>query len=165
MIEFIIAKNNTDLLMIEKLANKIWHEHFVPIIGVAQVEYMLNKYQKVKNMQDQLKNGFLYYRIYYQTQAVGYMSFKKEKEGVFLSKIYVLSNFRGKKIGKSAISFVENRTREFGLSRISLTVNKDNRKTIEAYKKLGFKKTGSIVKDIGNGFIMDDYKMEKVLDG
>ena len=30
-------------------------------------------------------------------------------------------------------------------------------------EKLGFKNVGPLVTDIGNGFVMDDYQMEKAL--
>ena len=48
-----------------------------------------------------------------------------------------------------------------GLGKITLTVNKNNAIAIEAYRKMGFENAGSIVTDIGGGFVMDDYKMEK----
>ncbi|MHB8279561.1 MAG: GNAT family N-acetyltransferase, partial [Candidatus Humimicrobiaceae bacterium] len=59
------------------------------------------------------------------------------------------------------IRFLGQLTKEKALSAISLTVNKNNSNAIKAYEKLGFKNMGSVVKDIGHGFIMDDYKMEK----
>ena len=39
-------------------------------------------------------------------------------------------------------------------------MNKNNKNTIEAYKKWGFTIIDSVVTDIGNGFVMDDYIME-----
>jgi len=163
MIEINIAKSPSDLLLIEQLANTIWREHYIPIIGLEQVDYMLDKYQSVESMKDQIKNGSSYYIIYYNKKYVGYLSFNKDKDVVFLSKIYVLHNFRGKKIGKKAMSFVEGKTQELGVSKIHLGVNKYNTRTIKAYEKMGFKNIGPSITDIGEGFIMDDFKMEKIL--
>ena len=42
-----------------------------------------------------------------------------------------------------------------------LTVNKYNSSSIEVYKKRGFEITDAAVTDIGSGFVMDDYIMEK----
>ena len=165
MIEINIVKTNSDLILIEQLANTIWREHYIPIIGVKHVEYMLEKYQTVNSMKDQIENGSFYYLIYYKTKPVGYLSFSYEADAVFLSKIYVLNNFRGKKIGKAAMLFVENSARDLRLSKIYLTVNKDNLNSIKAYEKLGYRNTGAAIKDIGEGFIMDDYKMEKIIKG
>jgi len=163
MIEINIAESSSDLLLIEQLANTIWREHYVPIIGLGQVEYMLEKYQEVDSMKNQIKSGYSYYIIKYNKISVGYLSFNTEQNVIFLSKIYVLHNFRGKKIGKTAMSFVENMAKKLGLSKIQLGVNKYNVNTIQAYEKLGFKNIGPSITDIGGGFIMDDFKMEKVL--
>ena len=71
MIEINIVKTTSDLLLIEQLANTIWREHYIPIIGLKHVEYMLEKYQTVNSMKDQMENGSYYYIIYYKTKPVG----------------------------------------------------------------------------------------------
>ncbi len=59
--------------------------------------------------------------------------------------------------------FVETLARERGLRKIVLTVNKNNTGAIRAYQKIGFRNVGSLVQDIGSGFVMDDYAMEKII--
>jgi len=56
---------------------------------------------------------------------------------------------------------IQDYTGEHGLGRIWLTCNKNNSRTLSIYKKLGFSIIDSIVTDIGNGFVMDDYVLEK----
>ena len=162
-LEFIKANSENELKLIQQLADIIWREHYIPIIGLAQVEYMLNKYQSVKSMKNQLKENVFYYLIKYNEKPVGYLSFRKEKDALFLSKIYLLNNLRGKKIGKKALFFIENQAKLLKLPRIYLTVNKHNINAIQAYEKLEFKNIKSLVTDIGNGFVMDDFMMEKIL--
>jgi ribosomal protein S18 acetylase RimI-like enzyme len=82
---------------------------------------------------------------------------------LFLSKIYIRSSERGKGYGRKAIQFLEKSAQEKGLRKITLTVNKNNIDTIKAYEKFDFRNIGPVVQDIGNGFIMDDYGMEKVI--
>jgi ribosomal protein S18 acetylase RimI-like enzyme len=41
-----------------------------------------------------------------------------------------------------------------------LAVNKHNAQAIAAYRKNGFRVADAVVKDIGGGFVMDDYIME-----
>ena len=45
-------------------------------------------------------------------------------------------------------------------NKIRLTVKKDNQNSVNAYIKWGFKTVDSVVTDIENGFVMDDYIME-----
>ncbi|SFD25135.1 GNAT family N-acetyltransferase [Algibacter pectinivorans] len=156
-----IANTTKDYLQIEKLADVIWREHYIPIVGKPQIDYMLEKFQSVKPITEQVKNGCAYYIINFEGVSVGYISIKKEIDALFLSKIYVLSSYRGKKIGKTAMAFVEDKVKQYKLDKIRLTVNIHNTNSIKAYEKLGFKNIGPIVADIGNGFIMDDYEMVK----
>ncbi|MEL6917951.1 MAG: GNAT family N-acetyltransferase [Bacteroidota bacterium] len=157
------ATKNTDYEIIAGLAVTIWHGHYTPIIGVEQVNYMLQKFQSVAAIKAQIKKGASYYMIMEQECAVGYLSFFKNKESLFLSKIYILSNLRGRGIGRTAISFIENSAQELACNTISLTVNRHNTASINAYEKMGFKKMKPMITDIGKGFVMDDYYMEKKL--
>jgi len=162
MIEITPANKSSDFILIEDLADVIWREHYIPIVGKPQIDYMLDKFQSAKAISKQIKNeGFEYFIMTYNKTPTGYIAFKKEKEYLFLSKIYVLSAFRGKKIGKTAIKFIEEKAKTYQLKGIRLGVNIHNTNSIKAYEKLGFVIIDSFVTDIGNGFVMDDYIMEK----
>lgn len=161
MTEIRLANTPSDFKCIEQLADTIWRHHYIPITGIQHVEYMLNKYQSFKAIEDQVKSGYEYYIINYNNIPVGYLSYLKEKKSLFLSKIYVLSNYRGKRLGKTAMQFIEDKARVSNLNRISLTVNRNNSNSIAAYYKMGFVNIGAKIKDIGNGFVMDDYLLEK----
>lgn len=157
------ARNRTDYEIIANLAHHIWTEHYTPIIGSSQVAYMLEKYQTLTAIEHQVNQGFSYYLLHDHHQPIGYFAFQKKEDTLFLSKLYVLKNQRGNGIGKIALSFLEKQAMELDLSRIQLTVNKHNAVAIKAYLKMGFKNAGAIVQDIGHGYVMDDYALEKVL--
>lgn len=163
MISFWEVKNHSDLGKIEIMASTIWHEHYTPIIGKEQVLYMLDKFQSSGTMKDQIDKGYQYFMITFESKNVGYLSFEKREKDLFLSKIYVLKEFRGKGIGKKAMKFVTEVAESLNCEKVSLTVNKFNFNTIKAYEKAGFVKKGALVQDIGNGFVMDDYLMEKTI--
>ncbi len=164
MIEITLANTRPGYVLIEELADVIWRNHYVPITGIGQVEYMLKKYQSIEAISIQVeKEGFEYFVLAYEKTPVGYISIRKEEDTLFLSKIYVLSDYRGKKVGKTAMQFIETKAKNYGLKIIMLTVNKNNTNSIKAYEKLGFINVGALVKDIGNGYVMDDYQMKKSL--
>lgn len=145
------------------LAYKIWREHYTPIIGPEQVEYMLEKYQSVDAINQQIADGYEYYNFVYEGQLVGYLCIKEETDLVFISKIYVDSSMRGKGFGRKGLEFVDQIAKNRNLSKIRLTVNKYNTGSIAAYEKIGFVKNQAIVMDIGSGYVMDDYEMIKSL--
>jgi ribosomal protein S18 acetylase RimI-like enzyme len=145
------------------LGKEIWEEHYTPIIGVEQVEYMLNKFQSEAAIENQIKEGYQYSTVYFDGVPVGYLSIIQKENSLFLSKIYVLSSERGKGIGKFILNFIEQKAIRLKRSSISLTVNINNTNSIKAYEKMGFVKIGELVADIGNGFVMDDFLFEKKL--
>ncbi|MDD3436169.1 MAG: GNAT family N-acetyltransferase [Candidatus Gastranaerophilales bacterium] len=67
---------------------------------------------------------------------------------------------RGKGYSRLVFEFLKNICENRKLKSIYLTVNKYNYNTIAVYEKFGFINTGTIVKDIGNNFIMDDFIFE-----
>lgn len=159
LIDKVSAENQIEI--IADLACEIWNEHFTPIIGKAQVDYMLEKFQSKKAITEQIENGFLYFLIKNNNDYIGYLGVLPKEGQLFLSKLYIISAERGRGHGRKAIEFIEKLAIDKGLSKISLTVNKNNSATINTYIKLGFENCDSIVQDIGKNFVMDDYKMEK----
>jgi len=157
------ATNKQQIAIIARLADEIWREHFTSIIGRAQVDYMLEKFQSERAICEQLSDGFLYYLIKSNNSDVGYFGVLPTNDSLLLSKFYIRSAERGKGLGRKVLTFIESLAAEKGASRITLTVNKYNSDTIEAYKKLGFQITESLIQDIGDGFVMDDYRMEKAI--
>ena len=146
---------------VETLAREIWTEHYIPIIGREQVDYMLSRFQSAQAIEEQIANGCLYFLIREAEEFIGYISIQPKEQELFLSKIYVRSSRRGKGYGRKAVRFAEELAKEKGLGKIVLTVNKNNILAIKAYEAIGFKKVEALVQDIGKGFVMDDYKMEK----
>ncbi len=145
-----------------KMANRIWSEHYSPIIGMEQVEYMLNKFQSPESINRQMIiENYRCYFLNFRGIDAGYVMFKIENNAMFLSKIYIDKQYRGQKVGKNAVDFLADYCVEYDIDKIWLTVNKNNHSSIAAYEKMGFEKTDEQIMDIGMGYIMDDYIMEK----
>lgn len=164
MIEIVEVKAANEIDVVVELANRIWNEYYTPIIGKEQVDYMLSKFQSREAMQKQIEEkGYRYFLSLYGGKHAGYFAIQPddEKASMFLSKLYVVKEFRGRGIGRASVSHVEDICKNSGLDSIWLTVNKYNEDSIKAYKKLGFVIVEAVVQDIGNGFVMDDYIMEK----
>lgn len=161
MIKISLANKEEDFKQIEALGQVIWLEHYMPIIGIDQVKYMLSKFQSIASIRGQVIEGFEYYTIKIEESLVGYLSIVKKEDSLFLSKLYITKSERGKGIGNKTLDFISSRAKAFKLDKISLTVNKYNSNTIKAYEKMGFKRIDSVIMDIGNGFVMDDFVMVK----
>ena len=157
--EIIRAESPDDVALIARLANTIWREHYTPIIGKGQVDYMMERFQSREAIAHQMDTGHTYEILVHQEEAIGYIAYQPRGEQLFLSKYYVEKSQRGKGFGKLAMGHIIECGKALGCTQIKLTVNKDNTNSIAAYKAMGFQITGPIVQDIGNGFVMDDYRM------
>lgn len=145
------------------LADTIWREHYTPIIGAAQVEYMLAAFQSEHAIREQIERGYEYYLASIQNADCGYLAVvpAPAEACLMISKIYVRRGSRGRGLGGRLLAVAEDICRERGLRTMWLTVNKYNNGSISWYQKNGFQTTDSIVQDIGEGFVMDDYVMVK----
>ena len=158
MIEFIEAKN---IKKLAQLASDIWHEYWVVILSPEQINYMVEKFQSEKAITNQIeKDGYSYFYIKIEDKIAGYIGLSKKEDYLFLSKFYLKKEYRHKGLGTSGFEFIKNFAQQNNYSKIILTVNKYNQNTISAYNKWGFKTIDSVVTDIGNDFVMDDYIMQ-----
>ncbi len=98
-----------DAPAIAVMARKIWSEHYTPVIGKAQVDYMLVKFQSPEAISEQINNGYEYYLVRQNGQNVGYFALVPCKAGnrAQLSKIYVSANARRTGIGQAQSLFTE----------------------------------------------------------
>lgn len=158
MIEIQEAKNIKELA---QLASEIWHEYWVDILSAEQIDYMVEKFQSETAIINQIKSeNYTYFFIKTEGQNAGYIGLSKKDDYLFLSKLYIKKEFRHKGYGTEAFEFIKKFASENNFERIILTVNKHNKKTINAYYKWHFEQINSVVSDIGNGFVMDDYIFE-----
>lgn len=157
--------NDEQLNILADIANEVWHEFFPCILSDEQIDYMVDKFQSFPAMKKQMEDGYEYYFIKDNDEICGYMGIHEETEDnkMFLSKLYLKKAHRGKGYAGQTLKELFKMSRERGHNMVWLTVNKHNEHTIEVYEHMGFAKARTQVADIGNGFVMDDYIMEKVL--
>lgn len=151
-----------------KLADEIWHEYWPALIGIDQTDYMVDNFQSIEAIKrDMAENNYEYWFIEAQDEEgkriVGYTGGHDEPETnrFFISKIYLLAEERGRGFASRTIAFYEDLCRSRGFHAMYLTVNKGNDLGIRAYKGKGFETIDAVETDIGEGYVMDDYIMEK----
>ncbi|MDF2944603.1 MAG: GCAxxG family protein [Herbinix sp.] len=156
--------NEEQIRDVASLAEEIWHEHYETIIGKDQVNYMIDKFQSVRAMNKQInEEGYQYYMISSLGGNVGYIAIREDNDSLFLSKLYIAKKYRGRGYARKFLEYIQQICEDMQLGKIRLTVNRYNEASINIYENLGFVKIGTQVADIGQGYVMDDYIMEKSL--
>ena len=165
---FIPVKTDDDQRQLAALADEIWHEYWPDLIGKAQTDYMVDQFQSLEAIQESMKNEAYEYWFLQAAddgRIVGYTGGHVEPETnrYFISKIYLLAEERGRGFASQVIRFYESICHDRKLRAMYLTVNKYNDLGVRAYKAKGFETIDSVESDIGQGYIMDDFIMEKQL--
>lgn len=159
--EFLNIKTDAEIEILSKLADEIWHEYWTVILSLAQIDYMVEKFQSKNAIDKQIKQDcYIYNVIKDNDNNIGYFGVSYKEDYLFLSKLYIKKDYRRLGYGKLAFNKIKQIALELGKNKIQLTVNKNNTNTIKAYEKWGFKCIDAVVTNIGSGFVMDDYIME-----
>jgi len=160
-----VTEADVDALAV--LAREIWYAHYPAIICTAQIEYMLAQRYDAAVVRAELRRDDLWwdqlrvdddmagFASYFLTGAPGEMK---------LDKLYVHPRHQRRGYGGLMIGRACERARACGCDRLVLAVNRNNRSAIDAYLKHGFRVAGAAVKDIGGGFVMDDYILVKAIE-
>lgn len=176
-----------DIALTAKTADEIWHEYWPDRIGLPQTDYMVNTMQSVGPLTHDIREvGYRYWLLYDEDgELVGYTGSlpedysaapdspeankhgdeitKRATKRLFISKIYLYANQRGKHYSSRVVEFYEDLCRAEGLAAMYLTVNRENDIAIRAYLGRGFETIQVIDADIGDGFTMYDYIMCKMV--
>jgi len=162
--DFLEVNNKKQIEELSEIAKLIWSEYFPNIITPGQINYMVEKYQSADAIARQISNdGYKYFMVFGNGEVLGYLAVKADRNQLLLSKLYLKKEFRGRGYFNEMLSFAEKIANEKGLNSLYLTVNKHNDNSIAVYLKKGFFIKKEQVTDIGNGFVMDDYVMEKMI--
>jgi ribosomal protein S18 acetylase RimI-like enzyme len=151
-----------DVSRIAALAAEIWRRHYADIISAAQIEYMLTQRYDPGLIRAELARADLWWdKLLVAEEIAGFASYFLTGEAgeMKLDKLYVHQDHQRRGHGGRVIAHVCERARRLGCSRVVLAVNRNNSSAIGAYRKYGFQVRASQVKDIGAGFVMDDYVM------
>ena len=149
---------------ISALAREIWQATYPGIITQEQIDFMLEQRYGHERLYDDLEDLHKWLdQAFHDGRRVGF-AFSEIYKGEFkLDKLYIHPDVQRKGVGGELIAHVAARAKKLGYPCVILAVNKRHEKAIGAYKKYGFVVREAIVDDIGRGFVMDDYVMEKKL--
>lgn len=164
---FTIQQTGTNgIAIVQDLIKRIWYPTYENILTEEQSAYMLDQMYSSEVLSDQVNNrGQVLLLVYEEEKPVGFAAFECNYNGgtaCKLHKIYLLPTMQGRGVGKLLLHEVADRAREAGQSTLLLNVNRFNA-AINFYKSQGFHVIAEEDIDIGNGYFMNDYLMEKKL--
>lgn len=153
-----------DISLIQRLAEKVWYVTYGPLQPKDKVEYLFKLMYSYSSLLEQIENKQHHFLLAKEeTEYVGYASYElnyKNSGKIKIHKIYVMPDAQGKGVGKILMEYIYKIANENNCETLLLDVYRHN-PALQFYEKLGFKKSGEQITDIGHGFVMDDFVMEK----
>lgn len=159
----IITVEKDQLTIVRQLALEIWPDTFKDILSPEQIDYMLNMMYSQSSLAEQLENNVHFVLVEENGTYLGFSGFEfhyKNESKTKIHKIYIHQKSQGKGVGRFLIDHIATESLKRNINTLTLNVNRYN-KAVGFYEKTGFKTTYTEDIDIGNGFLMEDYVMEK----
>ncbi|MBI1187908.1 MAG: GNAT family N-acetyltransferase [Alphaproteobacteria bacterium] len=156
----------TDFEAAGALARSVWHAHYDPMIGAAQVEYMLARRFTDEALRLYLEADDRWFEMLRVGDAdAGYCSYALSPAPgeLKLEQLYVLPSLHGRGFGALMLRQVEVRARTLSCDMVVLQVAKRNAGSIAFYERAGYSIREPILIEIGDGYVMDDWVMAKRL--
>lgn len=157
--------DKSELRLVRDLAHRIWPSTYSEILSTEQMTYMLNWMYSIEALEENFKSNHQFFAIFDENQAVGFLDIElnaPETNGMKLQKIYVLPEKQGLGLGKKLLNFAIDFGNKQGLHQLILQVNRYN-KAVDFYLHAGFEIIDEQDFDIGNGYFMNDFVMQKSL--
>lgn len=162
----IIEATNQDYLLIQQIAHQTWPDTFGNILSEEQIAYMLEMMYSIKALTEQIQEkGYIFLLAKTEEKYLGFAAYELNYQGLAktkLHKIYILPEAQGKGVGKLLISHVAEAAKQNRNEVLSLNVNRNN-PALHFYQKLGFFVVAEENIPIGQGFLMEDFVMDKSL--
>ncbi len=160
----IVPLAERDIAAVIALAGVIWRHHYPGIISTEQIDYMLAQRYTPAIILAQMQSGNAWWeQALLGERMIGFAQYELHGRSMKLDKLYLHQDFQRQGYGGRMLAHVEDAARRRGAGAVRLNVNKHNLKSIAAYRKNGYEVVETVVVDIGGGYVMDDYVMQKQL--
>ena len=157
------SASEKDIELIRTLTYQVWPQTYAGLLSQEQIDYMLQLMYSKQSLEKQMRDGARFLLVYDGKEPVGFASWQEMSRGVFkLHKLYVLPSQQGKGTGRFIIEHISAAAATLGGHVLELQVNRNNTAK-QFYERNGFTVAREAKIDIGNGFVMDDFIMQKTL--
>lgn len=149
------------------MAARIWPIAYGAILSQAQLDYMLDWMYSPQALRRDIAGGVSFLWITKGGERIGFFAHGPVLPDLRceLHKCYVLPTAQGQGYGSAAMEMLLQQLSTLGATMVDLRVNRHNAPAIGFYKKNGFYLLAEDCKDIGGGYVMDDFILRKNLKG
>lgn len=160
----IVPARPEHLPFVQRIARLTWPTTFGSILSPDQIAYMLDWMYSLPALHEQLnERNHVFLLAREADEYAGYLSYELQYGGeprTKIHKLYVLPRAQGRGIGQALLAKATEAAQAAGNTALVLNVNRQNR-AVQFYECAGFRVVKTEDLDIGHGFLMEDFVMEK----
>lgn len=162
-LDFELVKSHEQIKDMSDMATKILKAYYDPIVGEKINGVMLKSFQSVEGISKEINEGGEYYFVLNGKKRIGFVAVENKKDYFYLSKFYLLEEYRGKGYASQMYNFVRQKAIQANQNKIILYVNAANSDTIARYKHFGFEIREDVQRNVGDDMFVHDYIMQNNL--
>jgi ribosomal protein S18 acetylase RimI-like enzyme len=155
-----------DVKTIQNIVDVTWPITYGAILAKEQLEYMIDLIYCDTALAEQIqKKEQLFYLVSIENRDVAFFAIEHNYRNTAVTrihKIYLLPETQGKGLGRFMVEEIQKLATKNYSKALSLNVNRFN-EALFFYQKIGFEIIAEEDVSIGNGYLMEDYKMEKMI--
>ena len=151
--------------LIRTIADRVWPQTYAPILTSEQITYMMEMMYADTVLRREFAAGVRFDVLSADGDLAGFLSYGDGggDEAAKLHKLYLAPEYHHRGIGSRMLRHAIAVNARAGYRRLLLNVNKQNANALLAYRRNGFIEKAKVKVDIGGGFFMDDFVMERLL--
>lgn len=153
-----------DIPTIQQIAHQTWYTTFSTILSSQQIAYMLDMMYSTTALEEQMQNkAHLFVLAQKDKENLAYLSYELHYIGnpaTKIHKLYALPNTQGKGVGRFLVAYAASMAQKAGDTVLLLNVNRYNA-AVGFYEKMGFRIIAQEDIAIGEGYLMEDFVMQK----
>ena len=155
----------SDIDTIRDLMYQVWPQTYAAIIPQEQINYMIEWMYSRASLEQQIKEGHHYWIVEVNNNPCGYGSFSRTDSShtYKIHKLYIIEDQQHAGLGTALLEMFLQIIRSDHGKFVQLQVNRENSKAFHFYQKHGFQIWKTVDFDIGNGYSMNDFVLQKNL--
>lgn len=161
----LLPVSSAEAAAVSDMAARIWPAAYGAILPPGQIDHMLAWMYDPERIRRDLAEGVAFLWILDRGSRAGFLAAGPVEPGAPcpLHKCYLLPEAQGRGLGSKALELLCERLAAAGASAVELRVNRHNRAAIGFYGKNGFSTYAEDRREIGGGYVMDDFLMRREL--
>lgn len=158
------AAETDDIEAMATIVNTVYRDTYSPFLNAATIEKFTDHDRRVEKLNEMFATRIPHFVVLYDGKICGVLTGgkpdKEPPDTIEIVQLYIMKEYRGKRLGKKLLSHALCAYRKLGYKYAVLTAFNKNENAKQFYEHFGFEFLGVREADIGQGIQAAMYRIE-----